>query len=523
MQRSRGDDLLEKRGREIGALGSKFDEKVLTKLVAALERRTNQNVELRLKYSNQPERFMDSEIELDAEIKNLQALAAFPEYYPLLIRLQGVPLLLGLFTHENVSIVRDVTLVLSELLDADAAEDKPEEAVALAEELLRTDVIQLLRDQVLKRCKNEASDTEEADCVFHALTLLENLMDLKPQVAETLSERKGGEGGGEGSSVMEWLIARISAPENDSNRVYSSEILAILLQNSDKNKGRLAEFSGLESLLQAIARYRKVEEKLSSEEEEYLENLFDALCAAAMLEANKEELLKAEAMDLMVIMMKKRALARLPAMKVCNFALTDCKVLCEQFVASLGLGPLFGFFMGKGFDKSNRKRREQAADMQENVISIVANLLQKLPVGSKRNRVLAKFAEQDCEKLDRLVELWHEYKEKLGAATEALDTSDDAELEYLELMDSGLYVLQQLAVVKAYLWASGDPNIQKRLLFVLQQYGYSLMDISTVLRRQFKFMYELQGQGTTVSSGVDEDQKSRLEKLIKYIESYQAH
>ena len=156
MQRSRGDDLLEKREREVGALGSKFDEKVLKKLGAALERRTNQNVELRLKYSNQPERFMDSEIELDAEIKNLQALAAFPEYYPLLIRLQGVPLLLGLFTHENVSIVRDVTLVLSELLDADAAEDKPEEAVALAEELLRTEVIQLLRDQVLKRCKNEA-------------------------------------------------------------------------------------------------------------------------------------------------------------------------------------------------------------------------------------------------------------------------------------------------------------------------------------------------------------------------------
>ena len=519
----RGVDLLSRRESELGpTTTSNFDEKVLRKLLTALEKRANQNVELRLKYPDQPEKFMDSEIELDAEIKNLQTLAAFPEYYPSLVRLQGIPLLLGLFTHENLSIVRDVTLVLSELLDADAAEDKPEEAIALAEELLGNGVMKMLRDQVLKRCKNEQSDTEEADCVFHALTLLENLMDLKPQVAETLSERKGEGEGEKGSSVMEWLITRISSPENDSNRVYSSEILAILLQSSDKNKGKLGEYNGIETLLQAIARYRKAKEKLSSEEEEYLENLFDALCAAAMLDTNKGELLKAEAMDLMVIMMKKRVLARLPAMKVCNFALTDCKVLCEQFVSSLGLGPLFGFFMGKGFDKSNKKRREQALEMQESVISIVTNLLQKLPVGSKRNRVLAKFAEQDCEKLDRLVELWHEYNEKLGDATETLDkAAEDAELEYLELMDSGLYVLQQLAVVKAYLWASGDPNIQKRLVFVLQQYGYSLMDISTVLRRQFKFMYELQGQDTR-SNGIDEEQKSRLEKLIKYIESYKA-
>ena len=40
---------------------------------------------------------------------------------------------------------------------------------------------------------------------------------------------------------------------------------------------------------------------------------------------------------------------------------------------------------------------------------------------------------------------------------------------YLELLGSGLYVLQQLALVIGYIWASGDAAVQKRLVFVMHQ------------------------------------------------------
>ena len=101
-------------------------------------------------------------------------------------------------------------------------------------------------------------------------------------------------------------------------------------------------------------------------------------------------------------------------MKVCSFALTDSRRLCEQFVSVDCLGPLFAFFMGKGLGKgvSAKKRKEVALEMQEHVISVLASLLQRLEAGPRRDRVLAKFTE---EKLDRLVELWDEYAKRVGS------------------------------------------------------------------------------------------------------------
>ena len=53
-----------------------------------------------------------------------------------------------------------------------------------------------------------------------------------------------------------------------------------------------------------------VQQRRDAEEEEYLENLFDCLCATAMLRESKEELLRTEALELMVVMMKKREKTR---------------------------------------------------------------------------------------------------------------------------------------------------------------------------------------------------------------------
>jgi len=82
---------------------------------------------------------------------------------------------------------------------------------------------------------------------------------------------------------------------------------------------------------------------------------------------------------------------------------------------------------------------------------------------------------------------------------------------YLELLGSGLYVLQQLALVIAYLWASGDPAVQKRLVFVMHQYGHTLREVSEVLQRQFLFVYE--GQ----EGAKEDEEKERLKGLIEII------
>ena len=59
---------------------------------------------LRMKYSDQPERFMESELELYQALKGLHTVAASPELYPVFVKTKCVASLLGLLAHENADI-----------------------------------------------------------------------------------------------------------------------------------------------------------------------------------------------------------------------------------------------------------------------------------------------------------------------------------------------------------------------------------------------------------------------------------
>ena len=55
-----------------------------------LERKIHKNQELRVKHSDDPTKFMESEIELFEEINKLQAVATAPELYVEFVKLNGV-------------------------------------------------------------------------------------------------------------------------------------------------------------------------------------------------------------------------------------------------------------------------------------------------------------------------------------------------------------------------------------------------------------------------------------------------
>ena len=47
----------------------------------------NANLEARMKYIDTPEKFMDSELDLHEAVKNLQLIAAQPQFFPDLVKL----------------------------------------------------------------------------------------------------------------------------------------------------------------------------------------------------------------------------------------------------------------------------------------------------------------------------------------------------------------------------------------------------------------------------------------------------
>ena len=77
----------------------------------------------------------------------------------------------------------------------------------------------------------------------------------------------------------------------------------------------------------------------------------------------------------------------------------------------------------------------------------IARFRQWLARGSRRDRVAAKFVENEFEKVDRLMELYGRYGARVTAEERRLGTSDesyDDEEVLLARMDAGLYTLQQV-------------------------------------------------------------------------------
>lgn len=53
---------------------------------------------------------------------------------------------------------------------------------------------------------------------------------------------------------MQWLLRRIKAKTTfDANKLYASELLSILLQNTPENRLLLGELDGIDVLLQQLA------------------------------------------------------------------------------------------------------------------------------------------------------------------------------------------------------------------------------------------------------------------------------
>jgi hypothetical protein len=76
----------------------------LKQLLLNFEKKITKNQKMRMKFPDEPEKFLESEMELHAEIQELYAVAASPELYPILVQTGAVTSVLGCLAHENTDI-----------------------------------------------------------------------------------------------------------------------------------------------------------------------------------------------------------------------------------------------------------------------------------------------------------------------------------------------------------------------------------------------------------------------------------
>ncbi|KAK6127507.1 hypothetical protein DH2020_038751 [Rehmannia glutinosa] len=474
-----------------------LDLKTLKKLALSLERRLNANTAARLKYPDNPDKFADSELELHDELQKLKILAGAPELYPDLVSLGTVNSITGLLNHDNTDIAIDAVTLLQDLTDADVIEDNDESAQVLVEALIENNAVELLV-QNLGRLSD--SDPDESAAIYNTLSTIENLIEVKPSVSELVCEK---------TKLLKWLQARIKIREFDSNKQYASEILAILLQNSVANQKRFGQMNGVDTLLQAVAMYKSKDPK-TGDEEEMVENLFDCLCCLLMPLENKEKFVKAEGVELMIIIMNQKKSCYGSAIRALDFAMTNYPPACERFIDVMGLKTAFPAFMGTSQGNTLASLAMFNVSGFFSKLSCDVCLLQSLKMlksyqvfikcggilrGSRRERLLSKFVENECEKIDRLMELYMRYSNRVKAETERLN---QLELDDLEL----------IAVILGHLWTSEHPRMRARIELLLKQQKLTKKDVKDILQEYHDNIGDLDGP---------EEKERAQSKIVKFI------
>ncbi|XP_063063963.1 beta-catenin-like protein 1 isoform X2 [Engraulis encrasicolus] len=457
------------------------DESSLKKMILTFEKRSYKNQELRIKFPDNPEKFMETELDLNDVLQEMHVIATMPDLYHLLVELNAVHSLLGLLSHENTDISIAVVDLLQELTDIDTLHESEEGAEILIDALLEGQVVALLV-QNMERLNEQVK--EEADGVYNTLAIIENMAEFRPGLCTEAAQQ----------GLMQWLLKRIKVKMPfDANKLYCSEILAILLQNHDGPRGLLGECDGIDVLLQQLSVFKR-HNPSTPEEQEMMENLFGALCSCLMLGANRDRFLKGEGLQLMNLMLREKKMSRAGALKVLDHSMMgpEGHDNCHKFVDILGLRTVFPLFMKT--PKKMKKAGISEKEHEEHVCSIISSMLRNLKA-QQRSRLLSKFTENDCEKVDRLMEIHFKYLEAVQQADkriegekhdivrqgEILDEGMEDEF-YLRRLDAGLFVLQLICYIMVEICSAGISQVQQRVYQILNLRGGSTKVVRHIMR-----------------------------------------
>ncbi|KAH7030778.1 Catenin-beta-like protein [Microdochium trichocladiopsis] len=437
-------------GDDVGKVGSdRIDSSWLRRTALNFEKRVSKNAELRAKFESDPRKFIQSEADLDADIKALSILAEHPELYPEFAKLGCVATLVSLLAHENTDIAIDAIEIVNEFTDEDVNAAEPEWN-AMVDALLEADLLGLLVSNLERLDESEEVDRNG---IYYAMSIIENLCSRTGTAEQVAKNEK----------LLRWLLKRAQRKETNppvsQNKQYAAEILAILVQSSSPNRRVLASLDAADIMLQLVAAYRKRDPEKGGEEEEYMENLFEALTCVVDEPEGKLRFVEAEGVELCLIMLKEGKLSKAAALRLLDHAVGGATgfEVCQKVVEAGGLKTIFTMFMKKSLD----------GQTAEHLVGILASLLRLLPAESpERIRTLAKFVEKNYEKTIKLVQLRRTYAARMAPIEQSIrmeqsrlsaeEKEEAADGWFLRRLDAGLYALQTLDVVLAWLVAEDD-------------------------------------------------------------------
>lgn len=297
---------------------------MLKHMIMQLEKKINKNQEMRLKYSDRPEEFMDSELDLDDEIRKFNAISTTPALFADFVRLGATASFMSLLCHDNEDISSDVLRLFVEYTSVDDSTSLEEirYAAMLVDDLLKNKAFELLTQNMtrasaklseLLSSETSAAATAEAkvadpedvrdkqEIIVNTLTCFDNCVEIAgAPVRKRLCEI---------DALPQFLLDKVleysrDLAELDDIGSYACELLSIVVNQDPEAQQRVGELDGIELLLQAVNNVKHVKKPKSPEDEEFIENIFNTLCSLLLDPKNQSRFTESEGINLMLIVIK---------------------------------------------------------------------------------------------------------------------------------------------------------------------------------------------------------------------------
>ncbi|KAJ1504066.1 hypothetical protein HMI55_003004 [Coelomomyces lativittatus] len=450
-----------------------LDTSALKRMVSHLEKTYLRNQESRNKYLNEPTRFMDSELELDTDIRSFSILATTPFLYYEAAQLNLPNLFIQLLSHENSDIRLAVVEVLTELTDEDVLQNDEQEATLLegiyffVNSLLALDLLQLL--------ESAYRDEDEEENKWKYYSLLDNLLTSGLQVSQSLFEN---------TQFLKLFLEDLKESKYSTGLGYKVELSAMVVQEFIPSRTFIIKENGVDLLLRALSAYRK-RDPPDSDQIEYMENLFDILCACLSEPEGLESFYQEEGIELMLLIIKAQFRARIQAVRVLNYATMPYSEHGTRnaihFVKQKGLIYLFQLYMRTDQKKLSKKYKAeyQVSADEENIICLLTNILQALKKDENPllKQVLEQFCEYRHEKLIQLVSYFANYLKKVSPSESSFE---EEEQFFLDKLERGFFTLAHLALMIGFL-IQENQECKEYLILFLSKIGASQGTILEIL------------------------------------------
>merc|ERR1712129_367491 len=238
-----------------------------------------------------------------------------------------------------------------------------------------------------------------------------------------------------------------------------------------------------------------------------------ALCAALASIANQEKFYQSpSAFALLIALIKAKNYMRFGCLRALSFVVLNHPANCRKFIESNGIKTLFAEFMNEKKIKKKYKKHNDKEKMEEYVASILVQLFCHLS-DLHLARLVNKFKERDMQKIDRLIELHAKYIDKMEEVDEKKTNDDDSDERYAHRLENGLYCLQMIDIVIAFVYTVDDVNrlmIQERIVQVMNQYDMDIDQVKETLQEYYKMTQDDEEEDDDQSLGVISGKLAKL-------------